>query len=278
MAPVTTAGVADAELTPSVEIVNDGTAAADVKVFFEVTDAMGAQVASSSASVTIDGNQTSNVTVPAMAMKKASLWSVESPSLYTLQTRVQLAGEDVDVVQTTFGVRKIFFDAEKGFFLNDVPTKILGQCNHQDFAGIGVAIPDSLQYYRIAKLKEMGSNAWRTAHNMPTKALLDAADELGFLVWDENHRNGEPEEAEILVKRDRNHPSVIIWSICNEVLCAGSKEQAQEVKDVFHTNDPLMGRPVSANNNAWVGQPDTVLDLQGFDYAPFAYDIWHKLA
>lgn len=270
-------GVADAELTPSVEIVNDGSASTEVKIFFDVTDSAGKQIVSSSASVTIGANQTSNVTASVMEMREASLWSVESPNLYTLQTRVQLAGEVVDVVKTKFGVRKIFFDAEKGFFLNDLPTKILGQCNHQDFAGIGVAIPDSLQYYRIAKLKQMGSNAWRTAHNMPTKALLDAADELGFLVWDENHRNGQPEEAEILVKRDRNHPSVIIWSICNEKLCAGTTQQAKEVKDVFHSNDPLLGRPVSANNNGWNGE-GTVLDLQGFDYNTGNYDKWHQRA
>lgn len=79
------------------------------------------------------------------------------------------------------------------------------------------------------------------------------------------------------MKRDRNHPSIIIWSICNEKLCAGSTQQAQEIKDVFHSNDPLMGRPVSANNNGWNGA-NTVLDLQGFDYNTGNYDDWHKRA
>ena len=111
----------------------------------------------------------------------------------------------------TFGVRKTLFDPQKGFFLNDKSVKIFGCANHQDHAGVGVAVPDSLQYHRIAKLKEMGANAWRTAHNAPNEGLLDAADRLGFLVWDENHRASQPDEAEILVRRDRNHPSVIIW-------------------------------------------------------------------
>jgi beta-galactosidase len=100
-----------------------------------------------------------------------------------------------------------------------VPTKILGAANHQDFAGLGVAVPDALQAHRIAKLKGAGLNAWRTAHNPPNAALLDAADALGFLVWDENHRNGQLAEIEALVLRDRNHPSVVIWSVCNEFLC-----------------------------------------------------------
>jgi len=107
--------------------------------------------------------------------------------------------------------------------------------------------------------------------------LLETADRLGFLVWDENHRNGQPDEARLLVLRDRNHPSVIIWSICNEVLCSGSIDEAREIKDVYHSNDPLMGRPVSANQNGWNGA-DTVLDLQGFDYSTGSYDDWHKRA
>merc|ERR1712072_554409 len=109
--------------------------------------------------------------------------------------------------------------------LNGVPTKIRGLANHQDFAGVGVAVPDSLQKFRISKLKEMGANGWRTAHNPPTPALLDEADRQGFLVWDENHRNdlgGQfvPDLVSLL-KRDRNHPSVVMWSLCNEALCEG---------------------------------------------------------
>lgn len=113
--------------------------------------------------------------------------------------------------------------------------------------------------------------AWRTAHNAPTEALLDAADQLGFLVWDENHRASQPEEAEILVRRDRNHPSVIIWSICNEKLCDSHSNNGSAVKAVFKRLDPHMGRPTSANLDAGQRFPPPVwyqetLDLVGFDY------------
>ena len=103
--------------------------------------------------------------------------------------------------------------------------------------------------HRVAKLKEMGCNAWRTAHNAPTPALLDAADRLGFLVWDENHRNGQDDELTRLVLRDRNHPSIIIWSICNEKLCDSSDtlNDAHRLHDLFHSLDPRGARVVSAN-------------------------------
>ena len=116
--------------------------------------------------------------------------------------------------------------------------------------------PESISH-RISKLQEMGCNAWRTAHNPPTPALLDAADRLGFLVWDENHRNGQDDELRRLVLRDRNHPSIIIWSICNEKLCSTSDTNGdgQRMHDLFHSLDPLGQRVVSANFNPWRGKP-----------------------
>ena len=90
----------------------------------------------------------------------------------------------------------------------------MGVANHQDFAGVGVAVPDALQRFRVRKMQQMGANGWRTAHNAPTPALLDATDRAGVLVWDETHRNGAPDEQRRLVARDRNHVSVVIWSIC----------------------------------------------------------------
>jgi beta-galactosidase len=125
----------------------------------------------------------------------------------------------------------------------------------------------------------MGGNAWRTAHNPPNPALLDAADRLGFLVWDENHRNGQDDELRRLVLRDRNHPSVVLWSICNEKLCDSKATRADAVRlhDAFHALDPLGGRLVSANYNGWLG-PDTPLDVQGVDYATSRYDSVHKAA
>ena len=139
-----------------------------------------------------------------------------------------------------------------------------------------MAVPDHLQWHRVWRQKQYGSNGWRTAHNPPTPALLDACDELGFVVWDENHRNGQYDQIPYLIKRDRNHPSVVIWSICNEVLCnSGSAQDAKAIVELMHSLDPYSGRPVSANQNGWIG-PNTPLDVQGFDYATNNYDQWHK--
>ena len=149
----------------------------------------------------------------------------------------------------------------------------------QDFAGLGVAVPDVLQLYRISQLKAMGMNAWRTAHNAPNTGLLDAADRLGFLVWDENHRNGQNDELARLVQRDRNHPSVIIWSVCNEMLCetANTDSDFQQSVSLFKQLDPKGGRVVSANYNP-INGPHTPLDVQGVDYAPDTYDRIHRSA
>ena len=92
-------------------------------------------------------------------------------------------------------------------------VSVIGASNHQDVAAVGVAVPDALQWHRVQKLKDGGINGWRTAHNPPNPALLDAADALGMLVWDENHQNGQLDQVPLLVRRDRNHPSVVIWSI-----------------------------------------------------------------
>jgi beta-galactosidase len=188
------------------------------------------------------------------------LWSILHPSLYTMEVAlVDLdRGIILDKTAVSFGCRRAEFDAESGFILNGVATKILGVANHQDLPGFGVAVPDTLQSHRVLKMQEFGANAWRTAHNCPSSSLLDATDEFGMLVWDENHKNGQTEEAVTLVRRDRNHPSVIIWSICNEALCnadglgnesPGSMEAAQDIIDVYHSLDPLMNRPVSSNQN-----------------------------
>src|SRR5208282_1673654 len=148
------------------------------------------------------------------------LWSPESPTLYKLVTTVEADGKMVDRQETAFGIRTVGFDKDKGFLLNGKPYVLKGTCNHQDMAGVGEALPDALQYFRIAKLKEFGDNAYRTSHNPPTPELLEACDHLGMIVMDENRLLGSDEENmrrfEAFIRRDRNHPSVCIWSICNE--------------------------------------------------------------
>jgi len=281
-----TAGPAAATLHPSVEVVNDGATAARFSLT-SIVSLGGVEVAravSQGSAAANGGKATLNQTID---LGKPSLWAIDHPTLYTLTTVIspttalveRSSGVSADVLNTTFGVRTIRFDANKGFFLNGVPTKIKGCANHQDVAGLGVAVPDALQAYRITALQAFGANGWRTAHNQPSRALLDAADRLGFLVWDENHHNGQPHEMELLIRRDRNHPSIVIWSLCNEVLCetADKNGDGKIAEAVIHKWDPLGGRPISANNNGMNGA-DTILDLQGFDYATGSYDEWHERA
>ena len=201
------------------------------------------------------------------------LWSDEQPYLYRLVTMVENDGKTTDSVETTFGIRTIRFDAERGLFLNGKPVKIKGTCNHQDHAGVGVALPDRLQYFRIARLKEMGSNAYRTSHNPPTPELLDACDRLGMLVMDETRMMSScPEglsQLERLVRRDRNHPSVVIWSIGNEEPEQSTSRGARiaaSMKRLVRELDPT--RPITeAQNDGWGSGLSAVVDVQGFNYA-----------
>ena len=148
------------------------------------------------------------------------LWSIEKPQLHKLKTIIRSDDKIADTYETTFGIRTVRFDPDEGFFLNGKRVEIKGTNEHQDIAGVGTALPDALQDFRIKKLKAMGSNAIRTSHNPPTPELLDACDRLGMLVLDENRLMGTNKEhfdcLESLIKRDRNHPSVILWSLGNE--------------------------------------------------------------
>jgi len=277
--------VADSQLTPSVEVWTNTTGPAQsFSLSLLVTDPTGAVVGSASGSGSVSAG-TATIWSPTspIVLNAASLWHPVAlptlPSLYTLTTTITVGGSVVDSTNVTFGIRRTRFDAATGFYLNDIPWKINGTANHQDAAAVGVAVPDHLQAWRVSKLKEMGTSGWRTAHNPPNPALLDATDSIGMVVWDETHRNGILSELELLIRRDRNHPSVVIWSLCNEVLCNTPNWTADALaaKALIRQLDPLGGRLVSANQNGWIG-PDTPLDLQGFDYSTNNYDIWHKEA
>ncbi len=219
-----------------------------------------------------------------MTVAQPRLWSLETPHLYKLVSLIKSGGKTVDQTETTFGVRTIRFDIEKGFFLNGKPVKIQGTCNHQDFAGVGVAVPDTLEYRRVKMLKDMGANAWRMSHNPPTPELLDACDKLGMLVMDENRHLGDStsilEEVASLVQRDRNHPSVIMWSMCNEEGRQGSAEGVRLVSammDVTRRYDST--RPISsAMNGGWLEPVNfgQVEDLVGVNYYPDRYDAIHQ--
>lgn len=199
-----------AEITVRTTVCNDGA----VACVLVVKSAIGS--VSDHESVKLQPGERREL-VQTLMLELPKLWSCESPHLYALETRVENAvGELVDQVTTPFGVRSIRWEPDKGFFLNDKPVKIKGTCNHQNHAGVGTAMPDRLHEWRIEKLKAMGSNAIRCSHYAVTPELLDICDRLGMLVLAENRLAGDVANLERMVRRDRNHPSIIAWSLANE--------------------------------------------------------------
>jgi beta-galactosidase len=201
------------------------------------------------------------------------LWSAETPYLYKLATSVLVNGKTADSIETNFGIRTIRFDPGEGFFLNGKHVKLKGTNNHQDHAGVGTAIPDALQYYRIARLKEMGSNAYRCSHNPPTPELLDACDRLGMLVIDENRLIGSNrehlEKLETLIKRDRNHPSVIAWSLGNEEWAIEGNPKGARIAFTMQALAKSLDttRAITvASSGGWGQGVSTVIDVMGFNY------------
>jgi beta-galactosidase len=212
------------------------------------------------------------------------LWSVDQPTLYTVRTLVKRDGVVLDEVTIRNGFRSIRFDPDQGFFLNDQPMKLLGTANHQDHAGVGVAVPDSLWDFRIRRLKEMGSNAYRCAHNAPAAEFLDAADRLGMLVMDENRNFGaSPEhlrQLDWLVRRDRNHPSVIMWSVFNEEPSQGTEMGYELVRRMSASVKQFdTTRPVTAAQSGAALNPvnaSQAADVAGFNYIYRDFDAYHK--
>jgi len=278
----------DGKWTIPVEVTlgNTGSNSASALVDVGVFDSVGKKVAGGrSAAMTVVPLDQS-VAKLVIRVPSPQLWSVDQPNLYEVRTTVLRDKKPVDTVNTTCGFRTIRFDAKEGFFLNEQPLKLQGTCNHQDFAGVGVAVPDSIWEYRVRKLKEMGSNAYRTAHNPPSKELLDACDRLGMLVMDETrHFNTSPEymqQLEWLVRRDRNHPSVILWSLFNEEALEINEEGMEMARTMtalvkrLDTTRPTTG----AQNKGQLGRDGKanpknsaqVLDVVGINYQASDYD------
>ena len=219
-----------------------------------------------------------------IAVTNPQLWSLETPRLYRLATRVISQGRTLDNVTTSFGIRTILFDKDKGFFLNGKPVKIQGVCDHQDHAGVGSALPDRLQFYRIERLKEMGDNAYRTSHNPPTNELLDACDRLGMLVMDENRLIGSSPEMmsqfETLILRDRNHPSVILWSIGNEESGIQNTDTGRRLAESLLRRqkqlDPTRLSTYAANNGGRYEGINSVIPVRGFNYYTDSIDKYRQ--
>jgi beta-galactosidase len=246
---------------------------ADATIQCEIIGPDGKSVASTEAAAKV-GPASYLAVEQTLRVANPILWSPESPQLYKLVTTVESGDGIADRTETEFGIRTVAFDVEKGFLLNGQPYLLKGTCNHQDHAGVGAAMPDRLQYFRVAKLKQMGANAYRTSHNAPTPELLEACDRLGMLVMDENRLLGsdpiQMNRLERLIRRDRNHPSVAIWSIANEEFSVQStpagKRVAETMQHLIRRLDPT--RPITYPaplGNEFAGINETI-EVRGWNY------------
>lgn len=219
-----------------------------------------------------------------LQLKNPELWSLENPYLYRVVSVLQSENQIIHQTKTRFGIKSVQFDAKEGFFLNGKHIKIQGTNNHQDHAGIGSALPDYMQYYRIKLLKEMGSNAYRSSHHAPTPELLEACDSLGMLVIDEQRLlNSSPEyidQFKRLLKRDRNHPSVFLWSIGNEEQNIQGNEYgkkiAQTLLAIQKDIDPSRTSTYAADMGNDFKGVNEVIPIRGFNYREYAVADYHK--
>ncbi len=224
------------------------------------------------------------------------LWSVAQPYLYTLRTEVLDGAKPVDVVTTPFGIRSIAFDKDRGFLLNGRHLKLNGVNLHHDAGGLGAAVPEGVWERRLALLRSMGVNAIRTSHNPPAPEFLDLCDRMGFLVMAEafdewtfgkvpgGYHNyfadWSARDVTDFVHRDRNHPSIVLWSAGNEIGEQSSPNGAEVLRrlvDIFHHEDPT--RPVTTGNDQIVadGHPATLAFLNAEDIVGYNYvDRWHE--
>ncbi len=217
-------------------------------------------------------------------LNNVNLWSLENPSLYKVVSVVKSGNQIVYQTKTRFGIKTVKFDANEGFFLNGKHIKIQGTNNHQDHAGIGSALPDYVQYYRIKLLKEMGSNAYRTSHHAPTPELLEACDSLGMLVLDEqrllNSSSEYANQFKRLIKRDRNHPSVFLWSIGNEEQTVQGNEYgkriAQSLLAIQKDLDPSRTSTYAADMGNDFKGVNEVIPIRGFNYREYALADYHR--
>ena len=272
-------------LTLGTVVQNEGKQAESAKVSWRILDAAGKTVATAEApaqSIDVDGAGTFTATA---SLANPALWSVDAPNLYSAIVTVEAGGRTRDAEPVSFGVRTAVFDPGKGFFFNGKSIKLQGTCNHQDHAGVGAALPDRLQWYRLAVLREMGCNAVRTSHNMPTPEWVEACDRMGVMMMCETRQmSSSPEgmaQLEEMIKRYRNSPSIVLWSVGNEEwqLQDAMAEQGAKIAGSMvrrcHELDPT--RPVSAavNGNNEQGVSDA-FDVIGFNYNLKYPDDFHK--
>lgn len=273
----------DALIEVEIQVENKETSEANCKVSARITDRDSRTVAQTTeAPLSLRMNERGRLQLQAH-LHHPRLWSLDDPYLYRVVCLVMSGNDVVDSTENRFGIRTVTFDPDKGFFLNGKNVKIQGVCCHQDHAGVGSALPDYLQYYRIRLLKEMGVNAYRTSHNPPTPELLDACDSLGMLVLDENRLlNSSPEylgQFERQILRDRNHPSVFLWSIGNEEWHVQTESVGKRIAMSLLAKqkelDPTRTSTYAADIGEVYSGINEVIPVRGFNYRAQQMDVYH---
>ena len=296
---VTTPEVTDIAATVKLAVTVDNQSDADASVLLRTDvyelgrdDKPGVKIAATTdAWIEIVSGGSSNV-VQQTTVLRPKRWDLLAPHRYLARTVVTVGGAVTDSYDTPFGIRTLEFTARDGFKLNGRRVEIRGTCNHHDLGALGAAVNTRALERQLEILKAMGCNALRTSHNPPAPELLDLADRMGFLVWDEAfdcwasgkrpkdysllYKEWHVKDLQAMVRRDRNHPSVIIWSIGNEVVEQQNEEMTKHLADTVRAEDPT--RPVSNGYN----DPDggrgsgavTALDLMGVNYAFGSQDRW----
>ena len=288
---VTTPKVSRDYASVSLEMKIDGAAKGEkVEVNTVVLDPQGRKVAEDVSTYHAHGQKFAQN----FLVNKPELWSPDSPSLYTARTTLSVGGREVDSYDTRFGIRSLEYVPEKGFFLNGEVTKFKGVCNHHDLGPLGAAVNRSALRHQIELLKDMGVNAIRTSHNMPAPELVELCDEMGVMLMiepfdDWGFRPKSPNgygsvfadwaEKDItnMVEHYRNSPSVVMWSIGNEVPSQwgpGGVGELTMLQDLVHSLDPT--RPVTCGMDQIRSVLDNgfaaALDIPGFNYKPQYYD------
>jgi beta-galactosidase len=281
-----------ATVTIAVTIQNDTTSAQSVTVASAVGDGTGAGVGSATSPATsVDAGKTATV-MQNVTVSNPKLWSLASPTLYSAITTVTAGGSVVDTYTTSFGIRSFAFSATSGFSLNGSPVKMNGTCNHHDLGALGAAVNSRAIEKRLQQLKAMGVNALRTSHNPPAPEFLDMADRMGFLVMDEAFdcwdqakntydygrfwKQWSTVDIGDMVARDRNHPSIIIWSIGNEIQDSNNTSIAQSLISAVKAKDATRAIGQAFLNATPGADVAPMEDVVGLNYAPYNYDSLHS--
>ncbi|MES1198253.1 MAG: glycoside hydrolase family 2 TIM barrel-domain containing protein, partial [Chitinophagaceae bacterium] len=286
---------ASATVIVKTKIENNNSVAKDAVLRSIVLDAKGNEVGSIETPASIQGKNNTELEQK-ITVSFPALWSLESPNMYSLRSVIVEKGKVLDEVVSSFGIRDIKYDVNKGFLLNGKHVKMNGVCLHHDAGSVGAAVPESMWVRRLQILKEMGCNAIRTSHNPVAPEFLDLCDRMGFLVQDEIFDVWKSNKVKFdyanyfdqwsqndlvnFIHRDRNHPSVVMWSAGNEI---GEQKQPKGYEvlrpliETFHREDPTRLVTTGNDNIAADGGSTTLPFMQMLDIVGYNYvDRWHE--